>query len=251
MCTILIGVGTDPLAPIVIAANRDEFYARASSPPTVLRASGPRIVGGRDMRAGGTWMGVTEGGYFVGLTNQRTEAGAQPDRRSRGALVLDALRLSDTAAIEAWLGAVDPTDYNPFNLLFGDASGLKVAYARDTGMQIDRVPAGISVLPNDVIDSAAFPKVARAKALVDGSLASMERALADTDTPDVPAFGRWPHEVVRALHRLCVQTPMYGTVSATSVALVPGGIGRYAFCDGRPGEAPFVDQTHLLRQRAG
>lgn len=246
MCTILIGVGTDQHAPIVIAANRDEFYARASSPPGILQARGPRIVGGRDLKAGGTWMGVTDGGFFVGLTNQRTDAGPQPDRQSRGALVMDALRHANTASVEAMLNALDPRDFNPFNLLFGDAGGLKVAYARDAGLRIDDVPPGFSVLPNDVIDSVDFPKVERAKALVDGSLVSMEQALSDTQTPEVPKFGRWPHEIVRALHRLCVQTPMYGTVSATSVALIPGGVVRYAFCDGRPGEAPFVDQMRLL-----
>ncbi|MGK0360936.1 MAG: hypothetical protein ACI9U2_003250 [Bradymonadia bacterium] len=246
MCTILIGVGTDPRAPIVIAANRDEFFARASSPPAVLQERGPRIVGGRDLKAGGTWMGVTDGGYFVGLTNQRTDAGPDPQRRSRGALVMDALRRADTPAIGAWLATLDPRDFNPFNLLFGDASGLKVAYARDAGLRIDAVPPGFSVLPNDVLDSTRFPKVERARGLVDGSLVSMERALADTHTPAVPTFGRWPHEIVRALHRLCVQTPEYGTVSATSVALTPGGVTRYAFCDGRPGEAPFVDSTGLL-----
>lgn len=247
MCTILIGVGTDPRAPVVIAANRDELYARASAGPQVLQTAGPRIVGGRDLKAGGTWMGVTEGGFFVGLTNQRTEAGPQAARGSRGTLVMDALRLADTAAVEASLRALDVRDFNPFNLLFGDAHGLKVAYARDSGLRVDAIPPGFSVLPNDVIDSASFPKVARARALVDGTLVSMEQALADTHTPEVPAFGSWPHEIVRALHRLCVQTPMYGTVSATSVALIPGGVARYAFVDGRPGEVPFVDQLHLLR----
>lgn len=244
MCTILIGLGSDPRFPVVIAANRDEFYARESTPPQILHAD-PRIVGGRDMVQGGTWMGVTADGFFVGLTNQRTAEGAAPDRLSRGHVVLDALRLGETAAVEAWLRTLHPQAYNPFNLLFGDAAGLRVAYARDD-LHIAPVPPGFSVLPNDVIDSPAFPKVQRAKALTDGRLESMEQALADTHTPDVPAEGDWPIDIVRALHRLCVQTPTYGTVSATSVALRAGGVARYAFCDGRPGAHAFVDHTALL-----
>lgn len=247
MCTLLIGVGTDPRHPVVIAANRDEFYARRSAPPRVIQAAGPRIVGGVDLERGGTWMGVTDTGFFVGLTNQRTLAGAVQGKASRGDIVLGALQRSDCAAITTWLSGLDGTRWNPFNLLFGDAAGLRVAYAHGARIRIEAVPSGFSVLPNDVLDSPAFPKVQRARALVDGSLESMEAALADTHTPaDVPPHGTWPRALVEALHRLCVQTPAYGTVSATSVALRPGGVARYAFCAGRPGEAPFVDNLALL-----
>lgn len=247
MCTLLIGVGTDPRHPVVIAANRDEFYARRSTPPQVIRAAGPRIVGGRDLERGGTWMGVTDSGFFVGLTNQRTLDGARPGKASRGEVVLGALERADRGQVEAWLAGLDGRRWNPFNLLFGDARGLSVAYAHGERIVIEAVPPGFSVLPNDVLNSPAFPKVERAKQLVDGRLESLEAALADTWTPpDVPPHGDWPQALVEALHRLCVETPAYGTVSATSVALRPEGVARYAFCAGRPGEAPFVDQLALL-----
>ena len=88
MCTLVAIAGLCPDVPLAVAANRDELYARAAAPPGVL-ATEPRIVGGRDLTKGGTWLGVTAQGFFVAVTNQRSWAAVEPGRRSRGELVLD------------------------------------------------------------------------------------------------------------------------------------------------------------------
>src|SRR5689334_3355484 len=130
MCTIVALHGLRKDLPLVIAANRDEVYARPSIGPQLL-SEHPRVVGGRDARAGGTWMGVTEKRLVVAVTNQRTLTPPAQDRRSRGALVMEALEAGSVAAIDALLSKEDARSFNPFNLIFGDGEQLRVAYARE------------------------------------------------------------------------------------------------------------------------
>ena len=92
MCTLVALHAVHPAAPLVVAANRDEFHARASVPPAVLHEV-PRVVAGRDAEKGGTWLGACSSGLFVGLTNQREWAAKPRDAlRSRGEVTLAALR---------------------------------------------------------------------------------------------------------------------------------------------------------------
>ena len=83
MCSVVVLNGVRADYPVVLATNRDEFYARASSGPQRL-LDAPRSVGGRDLVAHGTWAAVTEHGLFVGVTNQRTLAPPDRSKRSRG-----------------------------------------------------------------------------------------------------------------------------------------------------------------------
>jgi hypothetical protein len=246
MCTILIGLGTDARWPLVIAANRDEFLHRRSAPPRVL-LDHPRVVGGLDLVAGGTWMGVTPAGFFAGLTNQPHLPGRTAPR-SRGEVVLEVLRLGSEA--RAWLAALPTAEFQPFNLVFGTADGLTVAYARPgEPTWFEEVPPGFHVLPNDTLNSPRFPKVERARALTDGHLESMTLALHDEWTPpDLPP--RPPHldgATHAAVHRLRVRTPVYGTVSATLLALEPGRVVRYAFA---AGDGPFAEVTDRVYEAA-
>ncbi len=256
MCTLIILNGLPGPWPVVLAANRDEFYGRPSEAPSFI-SDAPPIFAGRDLRAGGTWMGVTPGGFFAGLTNQRQPAGAATDRRSRGEVVVNVLRAGDGPSARRYLEGLDPTAYNPFNLVFGDAHKLEVVYARDT-TRFAEVPRGLHVLPNDVLNAPSFPKVIRARALLAeappagaGLLHRVAETLADTTPPDAlpeePGVP-YPDEVRAALHSLCVRTPLYGTRSASIVALRPGGVSRYLFADGAPDETPFVDMSAALRE---
>src|SRR5262249_26744359 len=153
---------------LVVAANRDELLARPYAPPRLLA---PGILGGVDLLAGGTWMGATARGFFAGLTNVRPIGGADRGKRSRGEIVLAVLGADDP---DGWLRALDPTAYNPFHLLYGDATALRVASAPPgaTAVALDAVPAGVHVLPNGPLDAPTFPKVARARALA-GDLAAL------------------------------------------------------------------------------
>ena len=119
MCTLAIYVRHLPGFPLVIAANRDEFVDRAAAGPQVL-AEAPRVVGGRDLQAGGTWLAISERGTVAGLLNRRTEALPIASKRSRGELPLRALAAGSAAAAAAVIGALRGDTYNAFNLLVAD-----------------------------------------------------------------------------------------------------------------------------------
>lgn len=118
MCTLILAWRVFEDAPVAVAANRDEFLDRPSSPPAV-RAGPLRYVAPRDDEAGGTWMGVNERGVFVGITNRRTDLVGE---RSRGLLVLDALAESTAAdAVAAVERELAERGYAGFNLVVADA----------------------------------------------------------------------------------------------------------------------------------
>ncbi|MCP3101872.1 NRDE family protein [Myxococcus sp. K15C18031901] len=261
MCTIVILRQVHPEWPLVLAANRDELYARPATGPQVLLES-PRAVGGRDVERGGSWMGVTNGGLFVGLTNQRGGQEQPLAAHSRGEVVLEALRAGSPAAIERYLDTLSGADFRPFNLLYGDATTLRVAYARPGRRLIERadVPPGIHVLPNDTLDSTLLPKVERARLLA-AQVAhqpwpqltqGLKTLLADDLLPpadQVPAslVEGLPDDFARRLQALCIHTPAYGTRSSAIVALGPGHVGHYLVSDRAPCEGPWRDVTGLLQ----
>ncbi|MEA2415693.1 MAG: hypothetical protein QOI58_2350 [Thermoanaerobaculia bacterium] len=120
MCLIAIAVRVSPRYPIVIAANRDEFYDRPTRPLHIWDDD-PNIVGGRDLRAGGTWLAVTRDGRFAAATNIRGNDGP-PNARSRGALVGDFVH-SNVAPL-AYAQSIHPNDYAGFHLLAGDRESV-------------------------------------------------------------------------------------------------------------------------------
>jgi uncharacterized protein with NRDE domain len=245
MCTVLAFFHSHSAAPLIIAANRDEFFDRPAAGPTCLIETPIRVIGGRDLRAGGTWMGVNQRGLFVGLTNIRSQA---PDRRSRGEIVLEMLQRDDPeSAREALLEAVRRDRYRPFNVLFGTSHRLMVAHVRDEALELREVEPGIHVLPSGGrLDDEALPKVRRAlqgmRAIPEQMPleAVLERAkiiLADHVQPPVEALppalrqGPLPVEFECALQAICVHTPVYGTRSAT-IMVLDGGLLRYEYTEG-------------------
>jgi uncharacterized protein with NRDE domain len=120
MCLIAIAVHASPRYPIVIAANRDEFYDRPTRPLHIWDDD-PNIAGGRDLRAGGTWLAVTRDGRFAAVTNIRGNDGP-PNARSRGALVGDFVR-SKIAPLD-YAESIRPIDYAGFHLLAGDRESV-------------------------------------------------------------------------------------------------------------------------------
>ncbi|MFP2926700.1 NRDE family protein [Pyxidicoccus sp. 3LG] len=261
MCTIVILRQVHPEWPLVLAANRDEFYARPATGPQVLLES-PRAVGGRDVERGGTWMGVTNAGVFVGLTNQRGGRAQGPAPRSRGEVVLKALQAGSVEAIDRYLDTLPGDEFLPFNLLYGDASVLRAAYARPGSRQLRRedVPPGVHVLPNDVLDAPQLPKVERARLLAaevghrpwpeleaglkallgDPTLPALEQL------PPLAAGEDLPRDFLQQLQALCIRTPLYGTRSSTIVALAPGRVGHYLSAEVAPEPSPWRDVTGLL-----
>lgn len=269
MCTLVMLVGAHADYPVIVAANRDEFYAREATSPAVL-LEGTHALGGRDLRGGGTWMGVNAHGLVVGLTNQRTWMPPAVGKRSRGAVPLGVLECRSLDEARAYLRTLDGREFNDFNLVYGDVHGLCCAYGRsDTAaLRFDEVPLGVHVLSNEELDAPSFPKVGRARFLATaqvladaergvalaelapvlrGVLSSHERAPLDA-VPEPPPGSIFTRELVQELDALCVHTPVYGTCSATVVALAPDGPAHYLFAPGPPCTTPFDDYTALLRR---
>lgn len=262
MCTILAAFGVLDAAPLVIAANRDEFYARPSGPGQLLSVR-PRIVGGRDLRQGGTWMGLNEHGLFVGLTNLGP---AHRGRRSRGALVLEALRARTLDEIDALLEReARPGVFSPFNLLYGEGRALRVAHVPDDApVGVTTLGAGLHVVPSGgPPNDEAQPRVRRARALFAGAVqrdmgeAALTDALlgvlSDRALPAPaeleallarrPTFGLNPW--AREMQALWVRTPAYGTRSSTLCLLGGDAPPRYLYVEGAPERGPLGPPTRL------
>lgn len=256
MCTLIALVDIVPGTPIVLAANRDEMYDRPSRAPARLA---PGLVGGLDLRSGGSWLAIARDGRFAGVTNQR-EAVREVAPRSRGELVVALAQAPDRAAMRAYVEQLDATQYASGNLLFGDASGADVAYVRRAGtIEIVPLGRGVHVLTNDRIGSPEFPKAdyaATRLATLTGAAwpavrAALPAILGDHTTPPperippIPADSPVPPELAAALQALCIHTPIYGTRSATLAAIGDAGTEALWWADGPPCTTPFVDAMPL------
>jgi len=160
MCLILLAWQTHPDFPLVVAANRDEFFARPSAPADFW-AERPDILAGRDLQAGGTWLGVSRGQRFSALTNYREGSKQRIDGPSRGALVADFLAGESSA--EAYLEALSRlgADYNGFNLFVGD--GQRLGYYSNRNSGTHWLSPGMYGLSNHLLDTP-WPKLSLAKA---------------------------------------------------------------------------------------
>jgi len=131
--------------PLVVAANRDEHFDRPSAAPALLDGH-PRIIAGRDLRAGGTWLGVNDHGLLVGILNRRINGDALPATvaRSRGALCMELLQLNSAQAARQRVDA-DRYRYNPFTIVFADPQSAFVAYNDETKIFTQVLHPGLHV----------------------------------------------------------------------------------------------------------
>jgi uncharacterized protein with NRDE domain len=217
MCLILLAWRAHPQFPCVLAANRDEFHARETAP---AEWSSAQILAGRDLEAGGTWLGVTRRGSFAALTNFRDGGVRRADAPSRGILVSELL--ASTQALPEtlrYLQEVGP-QYNPFNILFSDGERLGVyESALGRGRELG---AGVFGLSNHLLDTP-WPKVRNAKTALTAALADARNAEAilkllrddrragDDDLPRTGATLEWE----RLLSSAFVRGTDYGTRCST------------------------------------
>jgi uncharacterized protein with NRDE domain len=158
MCLILIAWHAHPDYPLVVAANRDEFFARPTA-AAGFWVDAPSVLAGRDLEAGGTWMGITRTGRFAALTNFRDPAQHRPDAPSRGHLVADFLRGTDAPA--AYLERIAPIARrcNGFNLLLSDGESLWwSASTGDAQLRVKLLTPGVYGVSNHLLDTP-WPKV--------------------------------------------------------------------------------------------
>ncbi len=121
MCILFIAINQHPQYPVIICANRDEFHQRPTQ--NMHFWSKPNILAGKDMQAGGTWLGLNSQGDFSALTNFRRPQHVDATKRSRGDLVLSALQ-NDKQAMQQYL-IQNSIQYNDFNLIFGSLNNLQ------------------------------------------------------------------------------------------------------------------------------
>ncbi len=161
MCTLAIYFQVFRDYPVVIVANRDEYLSRPATSPEIL-AEKPRVIGGKDLKAGGTWLGINQYGVIAGLLNRRTQGGADPARRSRGLLCLEALCCLTARDALDFVRRQDGSAYNPFNLLTVSRSEALVAYNRGDLIETARLAPGLHLLTNLDVDDFECPKISRA-----------------------------------------------------------------------------------------
>lgn len=263
MCTIAFAWQALADAPIAVAANRDEALGRESLPPRVL--DGEReIVAPQDAEAGGTWIGVTERGLFVAITNRWTADGPPdlPAERSRGLLVRDALGAPDaTAAADIVREQVASHGYAGFNLLVADAE--RAVYLEwDGALRVDDLDPGVHVIVNAGIGDADERAVRLRDALVE-RLTDDEPPTTDAgvDAPPAvdaaagsgpsPASGTdasrttaaWLDDAASLLRdhefEACIHRDEFGTRSSSLVSIDADGRATYSFADGPPCETEY------------
>jgi uncharacterized protein with NRDE domain len=259
VCLLIAMFQVVPDAPLIVAANRDERLDRPAVPMTVLRERGPRVLGGQDLLAGGTWLAVNEQGMVAGLTNQPSADGRDPTKRSRGELPLAFAEYSEAAeAVRAVCGKLDPADYNPCWMLVGDRHSLfSIGIAGGSEPEVEQLGAGLHILENAPLRPAsakatfvrqligaaqAWQRDSAAEA-ADGALEAVLRdhrpSVAEPRTDDAGRI--WPGAVTAA----CVHVPGYGTRSAITVRVPVSGLPLIRVADGPLCEADLRDVTAL------
>lgn len=161
MCTVVILNECIDGYPLIVAANRDERYDRKSSPPETHG----NVIRPWDDEKDGTWMGVRRDGWFVGITNQ-DDGMHDSHALSRGKVVSACLEVDNHHAIAKILKALDPSRYNPFNLVFGRPGVVFLARVKaDHELELIPLEPGINIISNDCWGRQYDQKVARATQL--------------------------------------------------------------------------------------
>lgn len=240
-------LGASARFPLIVGANRDEDRTRPASPP-LLWGGAPAFVAGRDLRAGGTWMGINQQGLFVALTNLWTGEPPDPSRASRGAVVVELLRARSLAEARAAVRQMPPGRTNPFLLVCADTGGHGFWASTAQGLSPHELSPGLTMLgnfpPGDPLDAKLQRAEQRLRALAleggdEVGLAQRLQSALGTHDGD-----RGPRE------SLCVHTQgNYGTVSST--VLLAGerlSHARLLHANGPPCVIPYADHSLLLAQ---
>jgi len=245
MCTLVLSYRPDTDWPILLGANRDEKIARPALAPGRHWPDSPHILAGKDLEAGGSWLGLGDQGMIAGVLNRPESLGPAPGKRSRGELVLKALEHADAATAAKALAALPASDYRPFN--FAIADQRQAFWIRNLGsgrMECWPLPPGISLLTAHDRNDPGSHRIRT-------YLPRFQIA-----PPPDPDHGRWePWAALLACREFddaagpesamtIVGKDGFGTVSSALIALP--SLGRKAapifrFANGRPDETPFED----------
>jgi uncharacterized protein with NRDE domain len=164
MCTLALFLNIIDKYPLLVAANRDEHYDRPATPPALIESS-PRVVAGRDLRAGGTWLGVNDRGLLVGILNRRANnmKSAGSNARSRGLLCMDLLARANAAEACDFLHRC-AENYNPFTVVYADPAHAGVAFNNGRKITVRSLDAGLHVFSSAAVVDTGSDKADRAYA---------------------------------------------------------------------------------------
>lgn len=220
MCLIAFAYNVHPSYRLILAANRDEFYERPSLPADFWKDH-PQVLAGRDLKNGGTWLGITREGEFAAVTNYRDPLSLKNDALSRGKLV--SRYLVGTQKPDDYLKKISArvNQYNGFNLLLGDDNDLFVFSSRG---EKQKLRPGLYGLSNHFLNSP-WPKVSRSKKMLKAALNKKGDDLEDAmfsllSDRRIPPDDRLPStgiglEWERILSTIFIESPIYGTRSST------------------------------------
>lgn len=266
MCVILFSYQPNTPSPLTLGANRDEFFKRPTA-AAQFWSDHPEVLAGRDLQAGGTWLGITQNGRFAAITNVREPGVEVKDPRSRGELTKDFL--TGEQAPQDYLEAVRKRQdrYAGFNLLVGEFSPSHSAlyYLSNRAEGIQKLAAGTYGLSNHLLDSP-WPKVSdgkeqlRARLQQAGSDHNLIRQI--LENPELAEDKRLPstgvdYEKEKALSAMFIALPGYGTRTSTVLTIKAEGIlfseqNYQASSDGKPaleGE-PAIFSIHNNKRQA-
>lgn len=234
MCLIAWNWQPGSATPLVLIGNRDEFYARPTQPlhwwdDTVAET---RILAGRDLQAGGTWLGIAANGRLAALTNVRSPSNPRTDSPSRGELVAGFLQSSSDARVYLQALQARCRDYNPFNLLVYD--GQTLAGLHGVNGQIRTMQPGVGAVSNANFETP-WPKLVALRRALETRVAQQqldtEDLLSLLKNREIAADELLPSTGVplaweRSLSATFIQTPDYGT-RASSVIRISAGSAEF------------------------
>lgn len=237
MCLIAFAWNPGDAQPMLVVANRDEFYARPTAHADWWEDA-PDLWAGRDLTAGGTWMGLTRDGRFAALTNYREAGRHRASAPSRGHLVADFLTGRRSAADYIHAVADDAAQFNGFNLLVGNLLGKDPALwyfgyrpYDDQSTRPRALDAGVYGLSNALLDTP-WPKVVKTTAglvtlkAAGAQMPALFELLSDSrqaDDADLPCTGV-PLARERALSAAFIVSPAYGTRAQTVLQVLDGQV---------------------------
>lgn len=239
MCLIIFAHQANPDLPLVVAANRDEFFARPTRTAQFWTGDGTEgdLLAGKDLQAGGTWLGITRSGRFAAVTNIRDPSQVERKPRSRGELTVDFLLSNKTAADYAEALKHSYSEYAGYNLLLSD--GSEFYYVNNFQSLSQKLTPGIYGLSNGLLNND-WPKVVRGQQGLQSLLhsesdlhtdqlialmANREQA-ADGELPDTGL----PRELERRLSSAFIADDNrgYGTLCSTAIIQDRGGRIRFS-----------------------
>lgn len=241
MCTLILVRGVLQGPELFVIANRDEELSRPAQTPAVYERGEMRILAPRDLKAGGTWIGVNEAGVFSGVTN-RFGRSSEPHHHSRGELVFQALESSTAGEAADRIQGLSAEDYNGFHLVIADRIGAYVVW--NDGDELHRVElgAGYHVITERSFEAGESKRLRRVKERLDG-------------------LGTWSEETRRRLKVwvteedrdeplegmcICVDGGTYGTRSSTMIEF--SDEIRFAHSDGPPCGAEYREYGEELKK---